>query len=124
MIQNTTIQNLYGRHSYGSTTFGSGAQIPADVTIQSITIRDTSCKNGCTIACTTSCPAIVDIVVVWTNSGGSAGTFTPWVTIGEGDPIIGTPITVVPGEIGTTTFSSVSLPRGVSHVCFDIDMNT
>jgi hypothetical protein len=76
------------------------------------------------IACTTDCPAIVDIVVVWANSGGSSGTFTPTVTIAGGTPINGTTqITVAPGETGITTFSSVSLPRGTQRICFSTDIN-
>jgi hypothetical protein len=124
VIPTATIQNVYGGHSYGSESFGSDVQIPADITIQNITIGETQCTYGCTMVCTTGCPAIVDIVVIWANSGGSSGTFTPWVTIGGGDQITSEKITVAPGETGTTTFSSVSLPRGIPRLCFNIDISS
>lgn len=74
--------------------------------------------SGCNIICTTNCPAIVNIVVTWANSGGSSGTFTPSISIAGGTPIpAGTQITVASGGIGTTTFSGVSLPQGTLNIC-------
>jgi len=116
----SNIQDMFGEYNYGSIPYGSDTQSPAIITIQNITIEGIYCTSGCTIMCATSCPAIVDIVVTWENSGESGGTFTPTVTIAGGDPISGTPITVASGETGTTTFPFVSLAQGTLNACFDI----
>jgi hypothetical protein len=118
IANNTNIQNMYGEYSYGSESFGSGAQAQAIITIQDITIDGTSCTGGCNIICTV-CPAVVDIVVTWANSGDSSGTFTPTVTVDTGSPMLGTTITITSGSTGTTTFSTVSLPRGTPTICFN-----
>lgn len=118
-----TVQNMYGRYSYGSSPFGSGVRIQADISIQDITIGETSCTNGCVITCISGCPATVDIVVTWLNSGTDV-TFIPWITISGGNRIDGEQITVAQGDTGTTTFPSVSLPRGVPQVCFNVDINS
>lgn len=122
IIPATTIRNVYGGYSYGSVPFGSGAQKQVDITIQNITVGGTQCTNGCMITCIADCPITVEIVVTWLNSGGIVTTFTPWITISGGTRIDGAQITVAPGETRTTTFSSVSLPRGVPQVCFNIDV--
>lgn len=95
-----------------------------NITIQNITVGGISCTSGCTVACTTGCPAILNIVVTWANSGSSSGTFIPKITIAGGTPIIGAQITILPLEIGITTFSEVSLPQGTPEVCIDTGIIT
>lgn len=90
---------------------------PANITMQNITVGGVPCIGGCSITCSMSCPTTVNIVVTWSNSGGSSGTFTPTVTIAGGFPITGSQITVASGGTGTTTFSGVSLPQGTPNVC-------
>lgn len=124
IIPTATIRNVYGGHSYGSAPFGSSIQTPVGITIQSITIGETLCTSGCNLICTTDCPIIANIVLIWSNSGDSTGTFTPWITISGGTPIIGEQVTVAPEETVTTTFSSVSLSRGALRICFNIDINS
>jgi hypothetical protein len=123
-IPTTTIRNIYGEYSYGTRPFGSSAPSQANITIQNITVGGTSCLTGCTITCATGCPAIVDIVVTWINSGSSNGTFTPTITVAGGTSIPGTQIMIVPGGTGTTTFLGISLPQGTPSVCFDTGIIT
>jgi uncharacterized protein YjdB len=97
---------------------------PANITIQNITIGGVPCAGACSITCVTNCPAIVEIIITWGNSGGSSGTFTPWVTVTGGSQTTGTQITVTPGGTETTTFSGVSLPQGTRDICFDTGIIT
>jgi len=113
-----TIKASLNTAKTGLTGFSSFTA-PANITMQNVTVGETSCTSGCNIGCQTSCPTIVDIVITWTNSGGSSGTFTPSITIAGGSPIPGTQITILPLEIGITTFSGVSLPEGAQNVCID-----
>jgi hypothetical protein len=123
-IPKTTIRNIYGEYSYGTRPFGSSAPSQANITIQNITVGGTSCLTGCTITCVTGCPAIVNIIVTWINSGSSNGTFTPTITVAGGTSIPGTQIMIAPGGTGTTTFLGVSLPQGTPSVCFDTGIIT
>jgi hypothetical protein len=45
-----------------------------------------------------SCPTTVNIVTTWANCGGSNGTFTPTITVGQEAPITGTPLTIIAVE--------------------------
>jgi hypothetical protein len=94
---------------------------PAIIAIQSITVGGISCPTECSVTCITTCPAIVDIVVTWTNSGGSNGTFTPTVTVTPpGTTVNGAQITVAASSgTGSTTFAGVSLQHGSPNVCID-----
>jgi hypothetical protein len=93
---------------------------PPSIEIQSMTVGGITCNHGCSITCGTNCPAIVDVVITWQNSGGSSGTFTPHITVAGGYPIPGAQITVISGGTGITTFHGVSLPLGTPNMCFDL----
>jgi hypothetical protein len=91
-----------------------------NITVQNVTVGGTSCLTGCNVTCMVACPTIVDIVVIWENSGNVSGTFTPTITVNPlGTSANGTPITVSSMGTGTTTFSGISLPEGMANVCFD-----
>jgi hypothetical protein len=111
-----------------SVTSGSTTVVPeiilhtlANITIQNIMVGSTSCLSGCNITCVTTCPTTVNIVVTWSNSGGSSGTFIPTITITPPGTttIPGEQTTVIPSGTGTTTFTGVNLPHGTPNVCID-----
>ncbi len=86
---------------------------PANITATDMTITqsETPCRVGI-------CTVTVD--VIWTNTGGSAGTFTPSMTI-DGTPVAVTPplnpVTVDPTETASQQFIVSSLTVGTHVMC-------
>jgi hypothetical protein len=98
---------------------------PANITIEDITVGEIPCISGCDLICINDCPAIVDVVVTWGNSGGSNGTFIPTVTVTPPGTITsGQQITVASMETRTTTLTGVILPHGTLNVCVDTGIIT
>jgi hypothetical protein len=91
----------------------------ANIAIQSITVEGTTCTTGCDVTCIGTCPATVNIVATWANSGGSSGTFIPTIKVGTAATIDGSSITIAPGSTGITTFTGIVLPGGAQTVCFN-----
>jgi hypothetical protein len=85
--------------------------VPANIIATNITVS--------TNACTEPCGVTVD--VIWENSGGVAGTFSPSIKVDDTTPA-GLPLPEVaigPGETLTRSFNVTGLIVGSHSICPD-----
>ena len=135
IIPATTIRDMYGRYSYGSAPFGSGAQIQAVISITNIKIGGSTCTpgtSGTPGACVPpniTCQDIgciggvtTDITVTFTNTGTADGTIIPTLS-GTGSGI-SIPSDEAPASITIPTtgpvdvkWTNVVLSRGNLTIC-------
>jgi hypothetical protein len=113
LITDTTgIQDMYGEYSYGSRSFGSSVQTPANITATAISATPSQipCPEGiCTF----------DVSVTWKNTGGTDGSFVPNINI-DGVPASPTyPSETLAGNNTSVThgFTVSGLSSGDHTIC-------